>query len=146
MNSIITSDRPVPVADTPLWCLLINNRVSAEFPSRYEGLSAQPIDLAKVLFPHSLATYCFRARGQSMVEAGIFDNDILVVDKSVKPRHGHIVVAVVDGEFTVKQLYQRQGRTKLKATNPTIPDILPRDGQTIEVWGVVTSTIKQFVS
>jgi DNA polymerase V len=54
------------------------------------------------------------------------------------------VVAIVDGEFTVKQLYQRAGRMKLKAANPTYPDITPKEGQTIEVWGVVTSTIKQF--
>lgn len=79
-----------------------------------------------------------------MVEAGIFDNDILVVDRAVKPRHNHIVVAVVDGDFTVKRLYQRAGRIKLKAENPTFADIVPKDGQTIEVWGVVTATIKKF--
>ena len=79
-----------------------------------------------------------------MVEAGIFDNDILVVDRAIKPRHNHIVVAVVDGDFTVKRLYQRAGYIKLKAANPTFPDIVPRDGQTLEVRGVVTSSIKQF--
>jgi DNA polymerase V len=79
-----------------------------------------------------------------MIEAGIFDNDILVVDRAVKPRHNHVVVAIVDGDLTVKYLYQRGGRIKLKAANPTFPDILPKEGQTIEVWGVVTSTIKQF--
>ena len=87
-----------------------------------------------------------RARGDSMREAGIFDGNILVVDRAVKPRHNHIVVAVVDGDFTVKQLYQRLGRIKLKAANPTFPDIVPRDGQTIEVWGVVTATVKQFLT
>ena len=55
-----------------------------------------------------------------------------------------ILVAVVDGEFTVKLLYQRAGQIKLKAANRTFPDITPKDGQTIEIWGVVTSTIKQF--
>ena len=79
-----------------------------------------------------------------MVEAGIFDKDIMVVDRAIKARHGHIVVAVVDGDFTVKRLYQRAGRIKLKAANPTFPDIVPKEGQTIEVWGVVTSSIKQF--
>ena len=80
-----------------------------------------------------------------MTEAGIFDNDIMVIDRAIRPRHNHIVVAIVEGEFTVKQLYQRAGRMKLKAANPTYPDIVPKDGQTIEIWGVVTSTIKQFV-
>jgi DNA polymerase V len=81
-----------------------------------------------------------------MVETGIFDNDILVVDRAIKPRHGHIVVAIVDGDFTVKLLHQRAGRIKLKAANPTFADIVPKDGQTLEVWGVVTSAIKQFVA
>jgi len=67
-----------------------------------------------------------------------------VVDRAIKPRNTHIVVAIVDGDFTVKVLSQRLGRIKLKAANPTYPDIVPKDGQTIEIWGVVTSTIKQF--
>lgn len=61
-----------------------------------------------------------------MVGTGIFDNDILVVDRAIKPRHGHIVVAIVDGDFTVKLLHQRAGRIKLKAANPTFADIVPR--------------------
>jgi DNA polymerase V len=97
-----------------------------------------------LLIKHTQATYFLRASGHSMVEVGIFDNDILVVDKAIKPRHNHIVVAIVDGDFTVKQLYQRAGRIKLKAANPTYPDITPKEGQTIEIWGVVTSSIKQF--
>ena len=72
------------------------------------------------------------------------NKDILIVNRALKPRHKMIVVAVVDGEFTVKQLYQRAGRFKLQAANPTYPDITPKDGQTVEIWGVVTSSIKQF--
>jgi DNA polymerase V len=79
-----------------------------------------------------------------MVEAGIFDNDLMVVNRAIRPRHQHIVVAVVDGEFTIKMLYQRQGRTKLKAANPTYGDITPKEGQTLEIWGVVTAAIRQF--
>jgi DNA polymerase V len=81
-----------------------------------------------------------------MVEAGIFDGDILVVDRAVKPQHGHIVIAVVDGDFTVKRLHQRAGQIKLIAANPKYTDITPREGQEITVWGVVTSAIKQFAS
>lgn len=123
----------------------MRNRVCAGFPSPAEDLGAQRIDLAQLLIKHSQATYFLRASGHSMVEAGIFDNDIMVVDRAVKPRHNHIVVAVVDGDFTVKHLYQRAGRIKLKSANPTYPDIVPKEGQTIEVWGVVTATIKQFL-
>jgi DNA polymerase V len=144
MYSIISTRQPVPISETPLLVLLLNNRVHAGFPSPAEDLGAQRIDLAQMLITHAQATYFLRASGQSMVEAGIFDNDILVVDRAIKPRHNHIVVAVVDGDFTVKKLYQRLGKVKLKAANPTFPDIVPKDGQTIEVWGVVTSSIKQF--
>ncbi|MDD4947706.1 MAG: translesion error-prone DNA polymerase V autoproteolytic subunit [Gallionella sp.] len=126
--------------------LLLKSRVHAGFPSPAEDLGAQRIDLTQMLITHAQATYFLRASGHSMVEAGIFDNDILVVDRAIKPRHNHIVVAVVDGDFTVKQFYQRLGRIKLKAANPTFPDIVPKEGQTMEIWGVVTSSIKQFVT
>jgi DNA polymerase V len=135
---------PVLLSDTPLHALMLKNRVCAGFPSPAEDLGAQRIDLTQVLITHPQATFLMRASGLSMIEDGIFDNDILVVDRAVKHRHNHIVVAVVDGDFTVKRLYQRQGRIKLKAANPTFPDIVPKDGQMIEIWGVVTASIKQF--
>ncbi len=144
MNSILISHTPVPVLSAPLLALLIRNRVCAGFPSPAEDLGAQRIDLTQMLITHAQATYFLRARGTSMEGVGIFDNDILVVDRAIKPRHNHIVVAVVDGDFTVKTLYQRAGRIKLKAANPTFADIVPKEGQTLEVWGVVTSSIKQF--
>ena len=144
MNSLISSTIPVHFVDEPLLAMLLRNRVCAGFPSPAEDLGAQRIDLSQILVLHAQATYFLRASGHSMVEAGIFDNDILVVDRAIKPRHNHIVVAIVDGDFTVKRLYQRAGSIKLKAANPAFPDIVPKDGQTIEVWGVVTSSIKQF--
>jgi len=144
MNSILNFELPVLASSVPLEAKLIKGFVQAGFPSPAEDLGAQRIDLTQLLIKHSQATYFLRASGHSMTEAGIFDNDILVVDRAIKPRNTHIVVAIVDGDFTVKQLYQRAGRIKLKSANPTYPDITPKDGQTIEVWGVVTSSIKQF--
>jgi DNA polymerase V len=144
MNSIISDQQPVLASSVPLQGFLLKNRVCAGFPSPAEDLGAQRIDLTELLIKHSQATYFLRASGHSMVEVGIFDNDILIVDRAIKPRHNHIVVAIVDGDFTVKQLYQRAGRIKLKAANPTFPEIVPKDGQTIEVWGVVTGSVKQF--
>ena len=144
MYSIVSATQPIPASDAPLLVRLIKGRVCAGFPSPAEDLGAQRIDLTQVLIKHAQATYFMRAKGNSMLEAGIFDNDILVVDKAITPRHNHIVVAIVDGDFTVKRLHQRLGRIKLKAANPTFPDIVPKDGQTLEIWGVVTSSIKQF--
>jgi DNA polymerase V len=144
MNSIIFDHLPVQISDAPVMALLLKNKVCAGFPSPAEDLGSQRIDLTALLITHAQATYFLKASGHSMVEAGIFDGDIMVVDKAIKPRHGHIVVAIVDGDFTVKRLYQRAGRVKLRAANVTFPEIVPKDGQTIEVWGVVTATIKRF--
>lgn len=120
--------------------------VRAGFPSPAEDLGAQPIDLTRVLITHPQATFLLRARGSSMVEVGIFDNDILVVDRALAPRHGQIVVAVLEGEFTVKTLIQRGTTVRLQAANPAFPDIVPAPGQGLEVWGVVTASIRQFAA
>ena len=142
----IATATPVPLSSAPLLARLLLNRVCAGFPSPAEDLGAQRIDLAQVLITHPQATFILRARGHSMMEAGIFDNDLLVVNRALVPRHRHIVVAVVDGDFTVKRLYQLGGRIKLQAANPTFPDIVPNEGQLLEVWGVVTASIKQFIA
>lgn len=116
--------------------------VAAGFPSPAEDHAVKRIDLNDVLIRHPQATFLMRVRGTSMKDAGIDDGDVVLVDRAIKAVHGHVVVAVVDGEFTVKQLWKRGDRVKLKAANPTYPDITPRDGQQLEVWGVVTNAIK----
>ena len=146
MHSVLSIEfnKPILASTLPLNATFFNGCVKAGFPSPAEDLGGKRIDLTEILIKHAQATYFLRASGHSMHDLGIFDNDILVVDKAIKPRHGHIVVAVLDGDFTVKQLHQKFGRIKLKAANPTFPDITPKDGQTIEIWGVVTASIKEF--
>ncbi len=144
MYSIESLRQPVQIIDSPLVLPLAGDRVSAGFPSPAEDFAVKRIDLNAVLITHPQATFLLRVAGESMREAGIFDGDVLIVDRAIKPRHGHIVVAVVDGDFTVKYFHMRAGRIKLRAANPTFPDISPREGQTLEVWGVVTATIKRF--
>ena len=144
MNSVLPSSCPVPLSDAPLLAQLFIGPVCAGFPSPAEDLGAQRIDLTKVLITHPQATYLLRARGHTMVEAGIFDGDILVVNRALTARHNHIVVAIVDGDFTVKRLFLVAGRIKLKAANRTFPDIVPKEGQVLEVWGVVTASVTQF--
>lgn len=146
MNSISVSSAPQLLAAAPLVLPMPEARVRAGFPSPAEDFTVNRLDLTQILVTHPQATFLLRVAGPSMREAGIDDGDTLVVDRAIKPRHGHVVVAVVDGEFTVKYLHQRAGRVKLKAANPTFPDIVPKDGQTVEVWGVVTSCIKRFAA
>ncbi len=145
MNSICIGSAPQPLAAVPLVLPMPEAHVRAGFPSPAEDFAVNRLDLTQILVPHPQATFLLRVAGASMRDMGIDDGDLLVVDRAVKANHGHVVVAIVDGEFTVKQLHQRAGRMRLKAANPTFPDIVPKEGQTIEVWGVVTSGIKRFV-
>lgn len=128
----------------PLLLPLADARVHAGFPSPAADFGESRIDLMAELITHPQATYLLRLAGLSMVEAGLFDGDILVVNRALKPANGDIVVASVDNEFTCKYLRTRMGRVRLQAANPTYPDIVPKEGQSIEVWGVVTSSIRQY--
>lgn len=145
MNSICANPVQVQVDAAGLALPMPIVPVRAGFPSPAEDFTVNRLDLNQLLVTHPQATYLLRVAGTSMRDAGIDDGDTIVVNKAIKPRHGHVVVAVVDSEFTVKYLHQRAGRVRLKAANPTFPDIIPKDGQTVEVWGVVSSCIKRFV-
>ena len=122
----------------------VSGSVRAGFPSPADDFLVKRQDLNDLLITHPAATFFWRARGLSMQSAGIGDGDILVVNRALTPRHGCIVIAEVDNDFTVKYLYQRAGRIKLRAADPTFPDIVPKDGQTLTTVGVVTAVIKQF--
>lgn len=143
MYSILTKCPPARLSSAPLTLPEVGC-ARAGFPSPAEDLQEKAIDLVDVLVRHPQATFLIRARGNSMEGAGIHDNALLVVDRALKAQHMDIVVAVVDGEFTIKRLYQRGGRPKLKAANPTFPDITLKDDQSLEIWGVVTAGINQY--
>lgn len=132
------------ISQQPVTAFCLPTSVQAGFPSPAADFAAKRIDVMDRLVLHPQATYSMRVSGESMRELGIFDGDVLLVDKAVKPRHGMVVIAIVDGEFTCKQLQLRNGRMKLKAANPTYPDINPKEGQEVEIWGVVIASIKQF--
>lgn len=137
------SNIPWPISDCdPAWVFDVVHSVQGGFPSPAEDHASERIDLNKILIRHPQATYLMRVSGASMREAGIDDEDVILVDRAIKPCHGHIVVAVVDGDFCVKRLWKRGANLKLQAANPTYPDIVIKDGQTVEVWGVVTKAIK----
>lgn len=143
MNSAPRHDTSLPLTDGGSLVLpMAGHSIRAGFPSPAEDFSVERLDLASILITHPQATFFLKLRGDSMREAGLYDGDLLVVNKALKPVHGDIVVAVVDGEFTCKTLWQRFGRLKLVAANPTYPEIVPKEGQTVEIWGVVTASIK----
>jgi DNA polymerase V len=140
----IPQDLPLALSLIPTMVSVLPCRVAAGFPSPAEDHAVQRIDLMAQLIKHPQATFLLRVRGESMKDAGIFDNDVVLVDRAITARSGHVVIAMVDGEFVCKTLWQRSGRIKLKAANVTFPDINPADGQTVEIWGVVIASIKQF--
>lgn len=145
MSSIVAEiDRhgPLLVSSAPIHVLELMATVRAGFPSPAEDLGAKRIDLTAKLIKHPQATFLMKARGESMKEAGIFDGDVLIVDRAIQARSGHVVIAVIEGEFVCKTLSMRAGRMKLKAANPGHPDIVPKDSQTVEIWGVVIYAIK----
>ena len=116
--------------------------VSAGFPSPADDYVEKRIDLNEELIVHREATFFLRVKGRSMIGAGIDDGDELIVDRAITAEHNRIVVAAVDGELTVKRLYQRQGIIKLLAENPQYPDIEFKNEQELVIWGVVTRVIK----
>ena len=137
----------VPLPGAPYLALPLDPvRVSAGFPSPAADYEDQRLDINDYLVRNPVSTFFFAVEGDSMEGAEIFADDILVVDKSIRPRHGHIVVAFVDGERLVKRLYNRAGRTALIAENPAYPALEIQDGMELVVWGVVTGKFKRLAT
>jgi DNA polymerase V len=127
--------RPLPIDEV---------RVSAGFPSPAADYADQRLDINEYLVRNPVSTFFFSVEGDSMQGAEIFEGDMLVVDKSIRPRHGHIVIAFVDGQRLVKRLYQRGGRVTLLAEHPRYPALEIREGMELLIWGVVTGKFKHF--
>jgi len=118
---------------------LYSSKVQAGFASPADDFIEQYLDLNELLVEHEQATYFVRVAGRSMVDAGIYPDDILIVDRSLEAKHNKIIIAVVDGEVTVKRLQIIEGKVVLKAENKDYKDILV-SGE-LNTWGVVTSII-----
>ena len=137
----------VPWPDAPRRPLPLDGvKVSAGFPSPAADYEDKRLDINEYLVRNPVSTFFFAVQGDSMQGAEIFDGDILVVDRSIRARHGHIVVAFINGERLVKRLYNRAGRTALIAENAAYPSIEVRDGMELEVWGVVVGKFKRFAA
>lgn len=134
-----------PDAEAPALRLpLFAHRVAAGFPSPADDYLEDALDLNRYLISDAPATFMVRVRGDSMIGAGIGEGDILVVDRGRTPQHDQIVLAVIDGEFTVKRLYRREDRLALIPENPAYAPIELHAGQELVIWGVVTACIKKF--
>lgn len=128
-------------ARTGLKIPLFTARVSAGFPSPADDFIDRALDLNEFLIEHPAATFFVRVEGTSMIGAGIHPGDILIVDRALEPSPGSIVVAVLDGEFTVKRFQFSGGRPCLMAENAEFPPIELNADMTVEIWGVVTYVI-----
>ncbi|MAV10661.1 MAG: peptidase S24 [Synechococcus sp. MED850] len=120
---------------------LAGERVAAGFPSPADDYVEVGIDLNEQLIHHPTSTFFLRVSGDSMLGAGIHDGDLLVVDRSLDPRPGRVVVAVLDGAFTLKRLVRHRGRLRLEAANSAYPPLeLHRCGD-VQIWGVAIHVI-----
>ena len=142
--SVLVSPSHQPLLNAARCLLPIDSgKISAGFPSPAADYEERRLDINTYLIRNPVATFFFPVEGRSMEGAEIFAGDILVVDRSIAPRHGHIVVAFLNGERLVKRLHHRAGRTALVAENPDYPPLEICDGLELVVWGVVTGKFKR---
>jgi len=116
-------------------------RVPAGFPSPAGDYMEGKLDLNEHLVKHPAATFFVRVTGDSMIEKGIHSGDLLIVDRSLEPKDRSIIIAVLDGELTVKQLEKRKGKLRLLPANKNYEPLEISDQQSFEIWGVVTNVI-----
>ena len=120
---------------------LYSSKVPAGFPSPADDHMEGKLDLNTHLVKHPTATFFVKASGDSMLGAGIHDGDILVVDRSLEPRKGKVVIAAVDGQLTVKRLQKKGSKTFLVPENKKFRSIELNENNDVKIWGVVTNVI-----
>lgn len=145
MVQLTVLQQPEPVSSDPApWpTRIIKHRIPAGFPSPAAEYTEAGLDLNDYLIPHKAATFLFTVVGNSMSKAGILDGDKVVVDRSVTPRHGHIVIAVLNGEYTIKRLYMRGSVIELRPENPDFQPIRLSGEDELQIWGVVSGCIRK---
>ena len=122
---------------------LANEAISAGFPSPAEDYIELGIDLNKYLVKNPISTFFLRVSGNSMNNAGIYNNDLLIIDRSINPNPGNIVVALLDGEFTLKRLIKEKNNYYLKADKENYPAINLYKYIDIQIWGVAIYSIHE---
>jgi DNA polymerase V len=135
-----------PLGCKPQAVPLLLHKIAAGFPSPAADYVEASLDLNAYLIQHKAATFMFEVTGDSMINAGIFSGDKVAVDRSIEPRHRHIVVAVVDSEYTIKRLYRRAGRVELRPENPAYAPIVMGAETQLEIWGVVVGVVRRYTA
>ena len=124
---------------------LLNDSVSAGFPSPADDYKEENIDLNEHLISNPFSTFFLRVKGESMINAGIKDKDLIIVDKSLIAKPGDIVIAMIDGEFTIKRLSIKNDELYLKAENHNYPDFRFKNHIDVQTWGVVIYSIHSYL-
>ena len=124
---------------------LLNDSVSAGFPSPADDYTEENIDLNEHLISNPFSTFFLRVKGESMINAGIKDKDLIIVDKSLIAKPGDIVIAMIDGEFTIKRLSIKNDELYLKAENHNYPDFSFKNHIDVQIWGVVIYSIHSYL-
>jgi DNA polymerase V len=137
---ILLPDTSTPISGVPLFAV----GVRAGLPSPADDYLDTQIDLNAYLIDDEQTTFMVRIEDDSMVGAGLYEGDLLVVDKRRVPVHGDIVVAALDGDFTVKRLQRHNGQISLHPDHPDFPIVIPSYAQDFAIWGVATGCVKKF--
>jgi DNA polymerase V len=124
---------------------LFTESVPAGFPSPAEDYMDTSLNLQDHLIQNPSATFCVRAVGESMKNAGIQSGDMMLVDRSLEPQHNSIILAVIDGEFTVKRISVTKQGISLMPENDDFPPIPITEEMDFQVWGIVTFVIHKAI-
>ncbi len=123
--------------------ILLDTGISAGFPSINDDVEGERVSLDDTLIKNKNATFYAKVNGQSMINAGLNHNDLLVIDRSLEPQDKKIAVCLLDGEFTVKRLRVKNNELWLQPENPNYPIIKITEDSNFVVWGIVTNVIKK---
>ena len=132
-----------PKASSSTGAIFIDTAISAGFPSPADDFKETRISLDEELITNKEATFFAKGKGQSMIGAGLDDNDLLVIDRSLEPENNKIAVCFLDGEFTIKRLKVKGNDVWLQPENPDYPIIKITEENDFVIWGIVTSVIKK---
>ena len=130
----------------PMFLTFYKEAVECGFPSPARDFTEGTIDLNEELIPHPNATFIVRARGDSMIGSGIYPGDLLIVDRSLSPRNGSIIIAVLDGELSVKGLELNNDQVTLSSSNPNYSDVIVSEEMDFTIWGVCTNVVHNLTS